>query len=141
MDKIYSWALQYQAAISMILALFAFAFLAMCPVTANAAPLSDGMEFQVAKFKLVCGTPTIIHDALRADHGEVPMIAGNFDNGSSWVYYVNEDNTTATFVVHKSEDNACIIFAGESPQGEALVPNAQPNWPVKETADTQEWNS
>ncbi len=109
--------------------------------TVLAAPLGEGMRFQVAKFKLVCGTPIVIHDALRADHGEVPMISGIYDNGSTWIWYVNQANTTATFVVHKSPDNACIIFAGESKDAEALMPNAQPNWPTKETAVEKGWNS
>ena len=133
--------MRYQAAISMVLALFAFGFLAAYSGTANAAPLSEGMRFEVVKFKLVCATPTIINEALLKDHQEVPMLMGNFDNGSSWVYYVNEDNTTATFVVHKSQEMACIIFAGESPEGDALVPNMEPDWPTKEAGTNGEWNT
>ena len=142
MDKIYSVALHYQAAISMVLALFAFAALAaLFPGTANAQSLADGMRIDQARFRLVCGTPTVINEALRRDHDEVPMVIGNFDNGSSWVWYTNKDNTTATFVVHKTQQDACIIFAGTSEEKEAVVPNLQPDWPVEASSEEPEWNT
>ena len=142
MGGVYSWALRYQGAISFILALFAFAALAaLFPSAANAQSLAEGMRIDQARFRLVCGTPTVISDALLKDHNEVPMVMGNFDNGSSWVWYVNKDNTTATFVVHKTQQDACIIFAGTSEQAEAVVPNLQPDWPVEASSEEPEWNT
>jgi hypothetical protein len=107
------------------------------------APLAEGMTMDVAKFRLICATPTIIDKALHKDHQEVPMVVGNFDDGSTWVWYVNKENTTATFVVHKSAEQACIIFAGTSEEAEAVVPNANPDWPVKveDEVTEQEWNT
>ena len=105
--------------------------------------LAEGMSLEVARFRLVCATPTVLNEALKKDHQEVPMIMGNFDDGSSWVWYVNKENTTSTFVVHKTPEQACIIFAGTSEEKEAVVPNANPVWPVKaeDKPIEQEWNT
>ena len=141
MDKIYSWALRYQAAISMVLALFAFAALvALFPSTAKAAELPDTLTFQQRMFGLICGTPEDLRDELLNAHGEVPVVAGLLDGGTQWVMYVSEDKNTMSFVIHKSETEGCLVWSGASELGQAFMLNPNPAWPVEEASD-KEWNT
>ena len=140
MDKIYSWALRYQAAISMVLALFAFAALvALFPSTARAAELPDSLTYQQQMFGLICGTPEDLRDELLKTHGEVPVVAGLLDGGTQWIMYVSEDKNTMSFVIHKSEAEGCLVWSGVSELGQAFMLNPEPDFPAKE-ASTPEWN-
>ena len=143
MDKIYRVALQYQAAISMVLALFAFAALvAFFPGTAKAGTdLPDGLHFQQQTFGLVCGTPERLRIELLNTHGEVPVVAGLLDSGTQWIIYVSEDKNTMSFVIHKSETEACLVWSGSSELGQAFMLNPNPDFPAEETATVPEWNS
>jgi hypothetical protein len=143
MDKIYSWALRYQAAISMVLAMFAFAALVVLfPSNAKASEeFPDGMTFQTVQFGLACAEKDRMRMILLEEHGEVPIVAGAFTNGTVWLWYVNEENSTASFVVVKNEDQACLIFSGASDSDTALVPNMEPKWPAKEVGSGGDWNT
>ena len=144
MDNLKTWAYAHQAGITMVTALFAFALLAMCSGTAKASeppPIPEGMYFVNAPFSLACATPERMNEILLEEHQEIGMFAGMFDGGMVWLYYVNEDNTTASFVVMKSDEEACLIFSGASSDGNALVPNMEPKWPTKEVGSGSEgWN-
>ena len=140
MDKIYRVALQYQAAISMVLALVAFAALAaLFPSKASAAELPEGLVFEQKVFGLICGTPEALRDELLNTHGEVPVVAGLLDGGTQWIMYVSEDKNTMSFVIHKSEAEGCLVWSGVSELGQAFMLNPEPDFPAKE-ASTPEWN-
>ena len=141
MDKIYSWALRYQAAIRMVLALFAFAALVVLfPSTAKANELPENLTFQQQMFGLICGTPEDLKAELRNTHGEVPVVAGLLDGGTQWIMYVSEDKNTMSFVIHKSDTEACLVWSGNSELGQAFMLNPNPDFPAKETS-TKDWNS
>ena len=140
MDKIYSWALRYQGAISFVLALFAFAALAMCPSVTKANELPESLTFQQQMFGLICGTPEDLKAELRNTHGEVPVVAGLLNGGTQWIMYVSEDRNTMSFVIHKSGAEACLVWSGSSELGQAFMLNPNPDFPAKETS-TKDWNS
>jgi len=139
MDKIYRFALKYQAAISMVLALFVFALFSMWQ-PARAAELPENLTFQQQMFGLICGTPEELRIELLNTHGEVPVVAGLLDSGTQWIIYVSEDKNTMSFVIHKSETEACLVWSGSSELGQAFMLNPNPDFPVKETS-TKEWNT
>ena len=142
-----SFFIKYQAAISMVLALFAFAALAaLFPGTVKASennPLPAALTFQQQMFGLVCGTPEALKEELLKEHGEVPVVAGLLDSGTQWIMYVSEDRNTMSFVIHKSDTEGCLVWSGTSELGQAFMLNPNPNFPAKETtADAvPEWNS
>ena len=142
-----SFFIKYQAAISMVLALFAFAALAaLFPGTAKASennPLPEALTFQQQMFGLVCGTPEALKEELLKEHGEVPVVAGLLDSGTQWIMYVSEDRNTMSFVIHKSDTEGCLVWSGTSELGQAFMLNPNPNFPAKgATADAApEWNS
>ena len=142
MDKIYSWALRYQAAISMVLALFAFAALtAFFPSTSKAEELPENLTFQQQMFGLVCGTPEDLRDELLSTHGEVPVVGGLLNSGTQWIMYVSEDRNTMSFVIHKSETEGCLVWSGASELGQAFMLNPNPDFPRDEVGSADKgWN-
>ena len=130
---------KYQTAIGMVLALFVFALFSMWQ-PARAVELPENLTFQQQMFGLICGTPEAIRDELLNTHGEVPVVAGLLDGGTQWIMYVSEDKNTMSFVIHKSETEACLVWSGNSELGQAFMLNPNPNFPAKETS-TKDWNS
>jgi hypothetical protein len=122
----------------MVLALFAFAFLAMCPVMAEAQALPPGLEEVHRDFRLICGTPGKIMDELRDTHGEVPVVGGTLMDDVQYILYANEDGTTMSFVIHKGDDKACMIWTGASELGQAFMLNPEPQYPEK--GESKAWN-
>jgi hypothetical protein len=139
MNKVYRWALRYQAAISMVLALFVFALFSMWQ-PARAAELPDSLTFQQQMFGLICGTPEDLRIELLNTHGEVPVVAGLLDGGTQWIMYVSEDKNTMSFVIHKSDEEACLVWSGASELGQAFMLNPNPDFPVEETSN-KDWNT
>jgi hypothetical protein len=141
----YSFLRDNRSAIRTILGSFltaALVFALMQPACASEPPpIPEGMYFVKAPFSLACATPDRMNEILLEEHQEIGMLAGMFDGGMVWLYYVNEGNTTASFVVMKSDEEACLIFSGSSSDGNALVPNMEPKWPTKEVGSGSEgWN-
>ena len=139
MNKVYRWALRYQAAISMVLALFVFALFSMWQ-PARAVELPESLTFQQQMFGLICGTPEALKKELLDAHGEVPVVAGLLDGGTQWIMYVSEDKNTMSFVIHKSETEACLVWSGSSELGQAFMLNPNPDFPSKETSN-KDWNT
>ena len=145
----YSFLISNRSVIRTILGSFLTAALVWMlmsfPGTACASeppPVPEGMYFVNAPFSLACATPERMNEILLEEHQEIGMLAGMFDGGMVWLYYVNEGNTTASFVVMKSDEEACLIFSGASSDGNALVPNMEPKWPTKEVGSGSEgWNT
>ena len=73
-------------------------------------------------------------------HGEIALVAGFLDNGVQLLWYGNKDNTTMSWVIHKNETEACLIWSGSSPDGNATVANPAPTWP-EDAPKEEEWNS
>ena len=141
MDNLKTWAYAHQAGITMLIALFTFALLAMCPVKAEANELPENLTFQQKMFGLICGTPGDIRDELLKAHGEVPVVAGLLDGGTQWVMYVSEDKNTMSFVIHKSETEGCLVWSGASELGQAFMLNPNPEFPVEAADDARGgWN-
>ena len=130
---------KYQTAIGMVLALFVFALFSMWqPARANELP--EGLTFQQQMFGLICGTPEDIRDELLKTHGEVPVVGGLLDGGTQWIMYVSEDKNTMSFVIHKTDAEACLVWSGNSELGQAFMLNPAPDFPSKETS-TKDWNT
>ncbi len=135
MNRINRWFLDRQVAISMIVALFGFALMAaLFPGQAKAQTTPESIHLQKQLFSMVCGTPEDIRDALFNDHGEIAVVAGFLDSGNQYLVYVNEDKTTFSFVIHKSKTDACIVWTGESKEGNVFVKNPNLEWPEKKTS-------
>ena len=108
--------------------------------SAEAAELPERLTFQQQMFGLICGAPEDLKEELRNTHGEVPVVAGLLDGGTQWIMYVSEDKNTMSFVIHKSDTEACLVWSGSSELGQAFMLNPTPDFPAKETS-TKEWNS
>ena len=141
MDNLKTWAYAHQAGITMLIALFAFALLAMCSGTAKANELPENLTFQQQMFGLICGTPEELRIELLNTHGEVPVVAGLLDSGTQWIIYVSKDKNTMSFVIHKSGAEACLVWSGNSELGQAFMLNPNPEFPVEAADDAKGgWN-
>ena len=111
MNGVYSWASRYQAAISMVLALFAFAFLALCPVTATA---TSHVEDHEIPFDAKCIRGGEAADfwvtTLIEKWDEVPVFIGSNDGGRL-IILRNSHNPTWTLLMETPE-GACLLTSG-----------------------------
>ena len=117
MDKLYSWALRYQGAISFILALFAFAALAVAFAgEAQAAEFESKIEKHELKFDAKCirggDSAEIWITALIEDWDEVPVWIGNNDGGRI-IITRNSHNPTWSFLIETPE-GTCLMSSGDS---------------------------
>ena len=103
--------------------------LSMLASVAQAQEPPESFQTMTVPFYLVCASPTEMRDVLLNEHGEVAMIAGWLDTGNQYVLYTNEGGTSMSFVVHKSDGQACIIWSGRSEKGRAFIPNPEPKFP------------
>ena len=100
---------------------------------ANAQTAPDHFNTKTVPFYLVCSTPTEMRDVLLAESGQIALIAGWLDTGNQYLLYTNELGTSMTFVIHKSDGEACIIWSGLSTEGRAFIPNPAPIFPEAKT--------
>jgi hypothetical protein len=114
--------------------------LSMLASVSQAQVPPDHFETKTVPFYLVCATPTQMRDVLLEEHGEIAMIAGWLDTGNQWLLYTNEGGTSMSFVVHKSDGEACIIWSGNSKEGTAFIPNPEPMFPDQTVTNKEEWN-
>jgi len=105
---------------------------------AQEAPL--GVTSKTVPFSIHCSSPTRMRDILMEVHGEIALVAGFLENGVQLLWYGNKDNTSMSWVIHKNETEACLIWSGVSPDGNATVANPAPTWP-EVTPKEGEWNS
>ena len=94
---------------------------------AQTAP--EHFNTQTVPFYLVRSTPTEMRHVLLEEAGEIALVAGWLDTGNQWLIYTNESGTSMTFVVHKSDGEACIIWSGLSSKGRAFIMNPAPTFP------------
>ena len=105
---------------------------------AQEAPL--GVTSKTVPFSIHCSSPTRMRDILMEVHGEIALVAGFLESGIQLLWYGNKDNTTMSWVIHKNETEACLIWSGRSPDGNATVANPAPTWP-EDAPKEGEWNS
>ncbi len=106
-------------------------------VRAQEAPL--GVTSKTVPFTIHCSSPTQMRDILLETHGEIALVAGFLENGYQLLWYGNKANTSMSWVIHKSATEACLIWSGVSPDGNATVANPAPTWPEDSTKE-EEWN-
>jgi len=109
------WALRYQGAISFMLALFLFAFLAVA--FADDARAADfQIEKHELKFDAKCirggDSAEIWITALMEDWDEVPVWIGNNDGGRI-IITRNSHNPTWSFLIETPE-GTCLMSSGDS---------------------------
>ena len=116
-DKIYSWALRYQGAISFVLALFAFAFLSVAFASqAHGDEFGGRLEKHQLKFDAKCirgaDSADLWVTALMQDWDEVPVWIGN-NGGGRIIITRNSHNPTWSFLI-ETPDGTCMLSSGDS---------------------------
>ena len=118
--------------------------LSMLASVSQAQEAPNSFNTKTVPFFLACSTPTDMRDTLLEVHGEVAMIAGWLDTGNQYLLYTNQEGTSMSFVIHKADGEACLIWSGMSEQGRAFIPNPEPMFPsdvLTEQNPTEEgWN-
>ena len=115
----------------------------MLASVAQAQQAPDHFKTKTVPFYLVCSTPTEMRDVLLDVHGEIALVAGWLDTGNQWLLYTNESGTSMSFVIHKTDGEACIIWSGISSNGRAFIMNPAPTFPeveVEEPITEGGWN-
>ncbi len=116
--------------------------LSMLASVVQAQEPPENFNTKTVPFYLVCSTPTEMRDVLLEEAGEIALVAGWLDTGNQWLIYTNESGTSMTFVVHKSDGEACIIWSGLSSNGRAFIMNPEPTFPDvdNESITKDGWN-
>ena len=134
---------RYLAAVGFVAVLIALGLLASTSV-AEAQQAPSNFNTKTVPFFLACSTPTGMRDTLLEVHGEIALVAGWLDTGNQWLLYTNEMGTSMSFVVHKTDGEACLIWSGISTEGRAFVPNPEPMSPSDVLTDQdpaeERWN-
>jgi hypothetical protein len=111
---------------------------------ANAQQAPSNFSTKTVPFFLACASPTEMRDTLLEVHGEVAMIAGWLDTGNQYLLYTNESGTSMSFVIHKADGEACLIWSGMSEKGRAYIPNPAPTFPsdvlTEQNPTGERWN-
>lgn len=110
--------------------------LSMLASVAQAQTAPEHFNTKTVPFYLVCSTPTEMRDVLLEEAGEIALVAGWLDTGNQWLIYTNESGTSMTFVVHKSDGEACIIWSGISSNGRAFIMNPAPTFPEADDVES-----
>jgi hypothetical protein len=110
MNKVYRWALKYQAAIGMVLALFVFALFSMW--TPARAGVIEDHEIQFdAKCIRGAGAAEDWVTNLIEGWDEIPVFIGSNDGGRV-IILRNSHNPTWTFLM-ETPDGTCMITSGD----------------------------
>ncbi len=139
-DKLYEFFIRYGTAAGMVFVLMLLGLLAGWSLyngsgAAYAQQAPDSFNTKTVPFFLACATPIEMRDTLLNVHGEIALVAGWLDTGNQWLLYTNELGTSMSFVVHKTDGEACLIWSGISAEGKAFVPNPEPMFPANEFTD------
>ena len=115
MDKIYSWALKYQAAISMVLAMLAFAALSVAFASeAHGAEIEKRIENHELKFNAKCirgvDSAEVWVSTMIADWDETPVFMGA-NEGGRIIITRNSHNPTWSFFIETAA-GTCIVTSG-----------------------------
>ena len=110
---------------------------------ARAQEAPENFKSITVPFVVHCSNPTSMRDALLQEHGEIALIAGFLDTGVRVLWYGSESGKSMSIVIHKSDQEACLIWSGISADGNATVHNPEPTWPERGEAPElkgEEWN-
>jgi len=148
-DKLYEFFIRYGTAAGMVLVLLLLGLLAGWSLyngsgAAYAQQAPSNFNTKTVPFFLACSSPTEMRDTLLDVHGEIALVAGWLDTGNQWLLYTNELGTSMSFVIHKTDGEACLIWSGISTEGRAFVPNPEPMFPsdvlTDEAPTVERWN-
>ena len=128
MDKFMEMFKRYLTAVGFVAVLIVLGLLASTSV-AEAQQAPSNFNTKTVPFFLACSSPTEMRDTLLEVHGEVAMIAGWLDTGNQYLLYTNQEGTSMSFVIHKTDGEACLIWSGISKEGRAFIPNPEPTFP------------
>ena len=142
---LYEFFIRYGTAAGMIFVLMLLGLLAGWSLyngsgAAYAQQAPESFNTKTVPFFLACATPVEMRDVLLEVHGEVAMVAGWLDTGNQWLVYTNQNGTSMSFVVHKTDGEACLIWSGFSEEGRAFIPNPNPIFPDKSETNSEGWN-
>ena len=104
---------------------------------ARAQEAPEGVTSMTVPFNIHCTSPQHMRKILLDTHGEIALVAGFLEDGLQLVWYGSKDNTTMSWVIQKNEMEACLVWSGRSPDGNATVANPAPQWPE---GKGEEWN-
>ena len=143
MDKFMEMFKRYLTAVGFVAVLIVLGLLASTSV-AEAQQAPSNFNTKTVPFFLACASPTEMRDTLLEVHGEVAMIAGWLDTGNQYLLYTNQEGTSMSFVIHKTDGEACLIWSGISTEGQAFIPNPEPTFPSDVLTDqaptVERWN-
>ena len=143
MDKFMEMFKRYLTAVGFVAVLIVLGLLASTSV-AEAQQAPSNFNTKTVPFFLACSSPTEMRDTLLEVHGEVAMIAGWLDTGNQYLLYTNQEGTSMSFVIHKTDGEACLIWSGISTEGRAFNPNPAPTFPSDVLTDqaptVERWN-
>ena len=142
MDKFMEMCKRYLTAVGFVAVLIVLGLLASTSV-AEAQQAPSNFNTKTVPFFLACSSPTEMRDTLLEVHGEVAMIAGWLDTGNQYLLYTNQEGTSMSFVIHKTDGEACLIWSGISTKGRAFIMNPDPVFPVNEAIEgpkDENWN-
>jgi hypothetical protein len=122
-DKIYNWAIKYQAAISFVLVLMLFALGAGLSI-ASANELPEGLKGEEITIPVICGETTVLYRELYKTHGELPVAIGFTTSNTAVVYFVNEDRTTLSIVID-TPHRSCMIYTSTCLEGDCYMTPAE----------------
>ena len=108
-DKIYSWAIKYQAAISFVLVMMLFALGASLSI-ANAQELPEGLNGEMVEIPMICGPTATMYNSLLETHGERPVMLAFSHSKNAVVWFVNEEGTSMSVVVD-TPMRSCLIYS------------------------------
>ena len=118
-DKIYSWAIRYQAAISFVLVIMLFALGAGLSI-ASANELPEGLKGEKIEIPVICGPTTVLYRELLETHGELPVMIGFTTNNSAVIWFVNEDKSTLSIVID-TPYQSCMLYTSTCLPGDCLM--------------------
>ena len=142
MDKFMEMFKRYLTAVGFVAVLIVLGLLASTSV-AEAQQAPSNFNTKTVPFFLACASPTEMRDTLLDVHGEIAMIAGWLDTGNQYLLYTNQEGTSMSFVIHKTDGEACLIWSGISTEGRAFIPNPEPTFPSDVLTDenpAEGWN-
>ena len=122
-DKIYSWAIKYQAAISFVLVMMLFGLGAgLSTVSANELP--EGLKGEKIEIPVICGETTVMYRELFETHGELPVAIGFTTTDTAVVWFINEDRTTLSIVID-TPHRSCMIYTSTCYEGDCYMTPAE----------------
>lgn len=120
MNRLKILILRYQAAITFVLAMLVFAFLAGHSAYAQDG-LPEGLKGEMRQTPMICGDTQTLYKALKEDHDEDPMVLGFNKTYGAVVWFANPDRTSLSIVID-TPVRSCLIYSTRCLPGDCFVP-------------------